>query len=233
MTLPISTAAIGSPTTPVSRIFLIAAHGDEPEGSDADQDETEEPNVLRSRRNGQWKVSTDHRGGAARHDRWRGGMLGVDGPVRFQRPAFPQARCGGTVLHLRCWSATARISAGCHSACARSAWPGCWRGESTASSCALRAGRDRPGPVPGRGGRFRHWIKIKNRGTSRLQPRAGSILDGTITSAQRRFSGGALQSPRRQRGPGSARIRSKNAGSLPSSVRFNPRCRIHKTGGLR
>ena len=47
---------------------------------------------------------------------------------------------------------------------------------------------DRPGPVPPRlpdrlegmvskhresihrGGRFRHWIKIKNRGTSRLQP---------------------------------------------------------------
>ena len=46
-------------------------------------------------------------------------------------------------------------------------------------------------------------------GISRLQPRAGSILDGTIASAQRRFSGGALQSPRRQRGPGSARFRSK------------------------
>jgi hypothetical protein len=60
-----------------------------------------------------------------------------------------------------------------------------------------------------RGDRFRHRIKNQESGTSRLPPRAGSILDGTIPSAQRRFSGRALQSPRRQRGPGSARFRSK------------------------
>ena len=59
------------------------------------------PNVLRSRRNGQWKVSTDHRGGAARRDRWRGGIARRGWPVRFQWPSFPQARCRGTVLCLR------------------------------------------------------------------------------------------------------------------------------------
>jgi len=57
-----------------------------------------------------------------------------------------------------------------------------------------------------RGGRYWHWIKVAASG---VQSCAGSVLDGTITSVQRRFSGGALQSLRRQRGPGSELIRSK------------------------
>ena len=101
MTLPISTAAIGSPTTPVSRIFLIAAHGDEPEGSDADQDETKSPNVLRSRRNGQWQVSTD---GAARRNRWRGGIARRGWPVRFQWPSTVPRRASDLVLCANGWS---------------------------------------------------------------------------------------------------------------------------------
>ena len=41
------------------------------------------PNVLRSRRNGQWKVSADHRGGAADVIDGEAVVLGVDGLSDF------------------------------------------------------------------------------------------------------------------------------------------------------
>ena len=66
-------------------------------------------------------------------------------------------------------------------------------------------------------------------GTSRLQPHAGSILDGTIASAQRRFSGGALQSPR-----GAMVLHDlKMPGLLLRRRALTQHAGTHKTGGLR
>jgi hypothetical protein len=76
-----------------------------------------------------------------------------------------------------------------------------------------------------RGDRFRHRIKNQESGTSRLQPRAGSILDGTIPSARVGLAA-ARYNPRVAREALVLHASGlKNAGPLALSVRFNPRCR--------